>query len=152
MRQELATLALFQYLIGNTDWSALYGHNTVALQDANETLNVVPYDFDFSGLVDLSYAVPAPELSIRTVRRRVFRGFCTPAPDWAVLFAAFEERQPAIMELTASIPVSPPRTGSAPQLTSGVSSKSSALPAAPPVSRQRAGEAEMATVSKPSRA
>ena len=102
--QELATLALFQYLIGNADWSAVYGHNTVALQDANETVNVVPYDFDFSGLVDSSYALPPPELSIRTVRRRVFRGFCTPAPDWAVLFDAFKERQPAIMELTASIP------------------------------------------------
>ncbi len=68
--QELATLTLFQYMIGNTDWSVVYGHNTVALRDGAGSASVMPYDFDFSGLVESEYAGPPPELPIRSVRQR----------------------------------------------------------------------------------
>jgi hypothetical protein len=102
--QELATLALFQYMIGNTDWSAIYGHNTVALQDTAETISVIPYDFDFSGLVDSEYAGPPPELPIRSVRQRIFRGFCTPAPDWDAVFRDFAARRDVIVDLVETVP------------------------------------------------
>ena len=36
---------------------------------------VVPYDFDYCGLVNASYAVPPPELSMISIRQRVYRGF-----------------------------------------------------------------------------
>jgi hypothetical protein len=101
--QELATFALFEYLIGNTDWSVVYGHNTVALRDAAGTVSVVPYDFDFSGLVDAEYAGPPPGLPINSVRQRLFRGFCTPAPDWDVLFAHFGARREALFDLVAEV-------------------------------------------------
>jgi AAA family ATP:ADP antiporter len=102
--QELATLALFQYLIGNTDWSAVYGHNTVALRDAAGTVSVVPYDFDFSGLVDAEYAGPPPGLPINSVRERVFRGFCTPTPDWDLLFDHFGARRAVVFDRVAEVP------------------------------------------------
>jgi AAA family ATP:ADP antiporter len=102
--QELATFALFQYMIGNTDWSAVYGHNTVALHAASGALSVVPYDFDFSGLVEAAYAGPAPQLPIRSVRQRLFRGFCTPTPDWDAVFAAFAADRESVAELLADVP------------------------------------------------
>jgi hypothetical protein len=102
--RQLATMALFQYMIGNTDWSAIHGHNTVALRGIDGAISVVPYDFDFSGLVDSEYAGPPPELPIRSVRQRLFRGFCNPPPDWPALAASFMSRRAAIMELPASIP------------------------------------------------
>lgn len=78
--------ALFQYLIGNTDWSVLSGpsqdkccHNSVLMgkaRDARTGIVAVPYDFDASGLVNASYAVPAESLRIHSVTQRVYRGFC----------------------------------------------------------------------------
>jgi len=36
----------------------------------------VPYDFDLVGLVSSPYARPAPALNLRSVRERVYRGYC----------------------------------------------------------------------------
>ena len=88
---ELATHDLFQYLIGNTDWSVIYGHNIVHLKEPDGFETPVPYDFDFSGLVNASYAGPPPSLPIRSVRERVFRGFCRDDVDWSDMAARIRE-------------------------------------------------------------
>lgn len=70
-------MALFQYLIGNTDWSVPYFHNTRLIAcDSLSVPSVVPYDFDHAGLVDAPYAQPAEELALASVRERRFRGYC----------------------------------------------------------------------------
>jgi hypothetical protein len=62
-------LALFQYLIGNTDWSVKALHNIKLLsRDSLQKPVAVPYDFDFSGLVNATYASPAEHLPILFVR------------------------------------------------------------------------------------
>jgi hypothetical protein len=37
---------------------------------------IVPYDFDYSGLVNASYAVPAEGLGIESVKQRIYTGTC----------------------------------------------------------------------------
>ncbi|MBC5772590.1 hypothetical protein H8S95_00815 [Pontibacter sp. KCTC 32443] len=74
--QEMATLAFFQYMIGNTDWSVPYRHNIDLVSlDSMEAPIPVPFDFDYAGIVDAPYAFPPPELSILSVRQRLFRGY-----------------------------------------------------------------------------
>lgn len=81
---QISRFMLFQYLIGNTDFSVLTAadderccHNVRTLGVADEGgLYALPYDFDASGLVDAAYAVPHASLPIRTVSRRLYRGFC----------------------------------------------------------------------------
>lgn len=70
-------MAVFQYMIGNTDWSVPYQHNirTIAF-DSLSVPYVVPYDFDHAGIVDASYAVPAEQLALSSTRERRFRGYC----------------------------------------------------------------------------
>jgi hypothetical protein len=63
-------------MIGNTDWSGVEMHNMELIRTTENRYATVPYDFDFSGLVDARYARPDPSLPIRTVRQRLFRGFC----------------------------------------------------------------------------
>jgi hypothetical protein len=94
-------VALFEFMIGNTDWSAIYGHNVVATRDEAGAVRAVPFDFDFSGFVDAQYAGPPPGLPIQNVRQRLFRGVCTPQPDWDAVFAAFEARHADITALIA---------------------------------------------------
>lgn len=75
--KSMATLAVFQYMIGNTDWSVPYRHNIkiISLNPAMAPIPV-PYDFDYAGIVGTPYAVPPPELGITSVRQRLFRGYC----------------------------------------------------------------------------
>ena len=102
--RDLAKLELFQYLIGNTDWSVPAGHNIAHFRDAAGTLLAVPYDFDFSGLVNADYAVPPPQLRIRRVTQRLFRGFCRPNLDWTPLFAEFRALHGTVTALTGNVP------------------------------------------------
>jgi hypothetical protein len=77
---------LFQYMIGNQDWSDTAGpvgthccHNINLLaKSATDTTGLLPIarDFDSSGLVNPPYALPPSNVPIRTVRTRFYRGFC----------------------------------------------------------------------------
>lgn len=70
--------ALFQYMIGNTDFSTVYLHNEKIFY-VDDKIVPVPYDFDMSGLVDASYAVVSQVrdevLPIEKVTSRLYRGF-----------------------------------------------------------------------------
>lgn len=70
--------ALFQYMIGNTDFSMVYLHNEKIFY-IGDMIVPVPYDFDMSGLVDASYAVVSQVrnevLPIDHVTKRLYRGF-----------------------------------------------------------------------------
>ncbi|MDX1642521.1 MAG: hypothetical protein R3220_12530 [Balneolaceae bacterium] len=70
-------MSVFAYMIGHTDWSIQYQHNLkiLFLNDEKEYI-AVPYDFDLVGLVSSPYAEPAPQLKLKSVRERVFRGYC----------------------------------------------------------------------------
>lgn len=70
-------MAVFQYLIGNTDWSIQYRQNIKLLAaDSTAVPIAVAYDFDHSGLVSAPYAKPAEELLMSSVRQRRYRGYC----------------------------------------------------------------------------
>lgn len=86
-------LSLFQYMIGNTDWSVSGLHNIIILRDSSAQYRPVAYDFDFTGLVNARYATPPPQLGIRTVRQRLHRGPCRTAEQWAPTIAYFQERR-----------------------------------------------------------
>ena len=70
--------ALFQFMIGNTDYSAAYRHNE-KMFFIDKKIVPVPYDFDMSGLVNPSYAIVSVvnniELPISKVTQRMYRGF-----------------------------------------------------------------------------
>jgi hypothetical protein len=73
------TVAMFNYMIGNADYSVAGRHNVKLLksEDLSTPLAIpVPYDFDYSGLVDTNYAQPGENLGIESVRERYFTGPC----------------------------------------------------------------------------
>ena len=86
---ELATMSVFQYLIGNLDWSVVVGHNIALFRRDNGALLPAPFDFDYSGLVNAKYAVPPDIANIRNVRVRKYWGFCRPGIEWDRVFSRF---------------------------------------------------------------
>jgi len=70
-------MAVFEYMIANTDWSVQYLQNIKLLApDSNSIPTTVPYDFDHAGIVSTPYALPAEELQMSSVRERRYRGYC----------------------------------------------------------------------------
>ena len=65
---------LFQYMIGNSDWNTLPGKN-IKLFDVGGKIMMIPYDFDFSGMVNAPYAVPDNTKNLKSVRDRIYLGF-----------------------------------------------------------------------------
>lgn len=102
--QAADVLALYQFMIGNTDWSIVRQRNTVLVETEKGKQIPVPYDLDMSGLVNAHYAGPAPGLPIDSVTERYYLGFCHPELDWDGLFGAFREREAAVYTLTTEIP------------------------------------------------
>jgi hypothetical protein len=77
-RAQMTMMAIFQYMIGNTDWSVPTNHNIKLIVDRHNTTAkpyAVPYDFDYAGLVNADYAIPGYRLDIKDVTQRLYRGF-----------------------------------------------------------------------------
>ena len=77
-------LCLFQYMIGNDDWHLANLHNLKLIEPEignKSVLAVVPYDFDYSGLVDAYYAVPNKLYGLENIRERVYIGPCRTDED-----------------------------------------------------------------------
>lgn len=72
---QVALMGVFLYMVGNTDWSLPYLHNVKVVMRGFDYLPV-PYDFDWSGIVNAPYARPDYRLGTRNVKQRVWRGSC----------------------------------------------------------------------------
>ncbi len=108
-----ARFAMFEYMIGNLDWSMTAAsagtpccHNSrlIATKGTTTGLTPVPYDFDFSGLVDAPYATPPEGFHQPNVRVRFYQGIC--AHNEAARAAAAEllERRAAITGVLDAVP------------------------------------------------
>jgi len=103
----LARLDLFQFMIGNNDFSAIRAdrgqrccHNIrLITNDAGLGLRAAPYDFDFAGMVDADYATPPPNIRIRSVRTRYYRGFCQQPNETRRAVALFNAKRVALYDL-----------------------------------------------------
>jgi len=106
-QDQLGLVEVFQYMIGNTDWSAFQApsgepeccHNAKALGVMAGPVFSVPYDFDQSGVVSTRYASPDRRFGLRNVRHRLYRGICRPREESAQTVATFKEHREAIYAL-----------------------------------------------------
>lgn len=73
-------LALFNYMVGNYDWSIPGQHNVKVFKCISPTVSpyviAIPYDFDWTGIVNAPYALPVEETGLHNVRERLFTGLC----------------------------------------------------------------------------
>jgi hypothetical protein len=108
--RQAALVYVFQYLIGNTDWSLVRKegetvccHN-IELLERDGLVLVVPYDFDLAGIVNARYAFPDASLRIRRVTQRLYRGLCTDPENLRDAITAVNARRADIMALVRETP------------------------------------------------
>lgn len=96
----MTRLAVFQYMIGNTDWAVSTLHNIKLF--ATDTLKppyAIPYDFDWSGIISAVYARPLPRFELESVTDRLFRGYCRTKEQWDAEFEFFRSKKEDIYKL-----------------------------------------------------
>jgi hypothetical protein len=94
---------LFQYMIGNTDWSTVNDHNDNTILVNPGTYYPLAYDFDMAGLINAEYAQNnAPTLGTGDIRVRVYRGFCRANGVMQAVRQEFLDKQGGIRDLIDS--------------------------------------------------
>lgn len=108
--KQAATVFVFQYLIGNTDWSLVTAddddtccHNG-DLFDIGSVRYYVPYDFDLAGLVNARYARPDPSLRISRVTQRLYRGYCISTDALKDALSTIKARRVDILDVIRQLP------------------------------------------------
>jgi hypothetical protein len=100
----LALAMMFEYMIGNTDFSMYMLHNIRLVRTPTNQTYTVPYDFDLSGLVNTQYAIPEKSFGLKSVRERLYRGPCRPAEEVEPVLQMFRAKKAEILGLYDSLP------------------------------------------------
>lgn len=110
---DAARQALYEYLISNLDWSMLAGvpgsgccHNTklLAARGATTGFTPLPYDYDFSGLVNAPYATPPEGIDVPDVVTRLYRGHCAYNAEALQVAAEFRAKRTELSTRLAETP------------------------------------------------
>jgi len=101
-------VALYMYMIGNADYSVAGRHNLklIRRQDPLRPLPVpVPYDFDYAGIVNASYAIPEEEnLGLLSVTERYFLGPCRDDHQYLAAIDQIQGNRDNTLDLVISSP------------------------------------------------
>jgi hypothetical protein len=101
-RKQMTLVNLFEFMIGNTDWSIFNNHNIKLIRSKKDSLArpfPVPYDFDYSGLVNAEYAIPDPSMNLESVLIRVYRGFPRSLEELQSVIELFKQQKDNIYSL-----------------------------------------------------
>jgi hypothetical protein len=107
--ESLTQMMLFQYLIGNTDFSIYELHNVAMVATPAKLFYPIAWDFDVTGLVDPPYGIPTPVLGIASIRERLYRGPCRTLEEFGPSLAIFRAKQAGALALVDSIQGFDPR-------------------------------------------
>jgi hypothetical protein len=100
--ETAAILYIYQFMIGNTDWSVPGLHNMklIKTEDVTKPYPVpVTYDLDYSGFVDASYAIPGDHVNVEEVTEREYMGYCLPPEYMEKAFSLFIEKETELLSV-----------------------------------------------------
>lgn len=106
--------ALFNYMIGNTDWAVPIAHNIQLMYQPdvpeNEVNLAIPYDFDYAGIVNTDYAVPFDRLPIESTRQRLYMAVCRSDESFLKMINEFVQKKEALLRVINDFPYLNPRS------------------------------------------
>lgn len=109
---DMVRLTLFNYMVGNTDYSVTGRHNVKIMMpnDVTKTLGVpIPYDFDYCGIVNATYAVPYEGLGIKSVKDRYYLGSCANKDVIPEILAEFVDKKEELIRVIEEFEYLPQR-------------------------------------------
>ena len=115
--EQATMMAMFNYFIGNADFSLIAStegsccHNAKLFQ-AGEDEPYLPiiYDFDSSGYVNAPYAITPAKLNLRSVKQRLYRGFCVEPDIFGATLEVFQTHRESLLGMAAETGIVSKRT------------------------------------------
>ena len=101
-QDQLKLMSLFQFMVGNGDWYIGNLHNLKLIKIDDFTRSDVypiPYDFDYTGMVNARYAIPNERIGTTTVRERIYLGPCWEEDELQNMIARFLNLRSEIFQL-----------------------------------------------------
>lgn len=103
--EQLDKMNLFQYMIGNTDWSAVGSHNVRLIKCNDYPLPLpIPYDFDYAGLVNAPYAVHGEGINLELITDRLYLGMCRASGVLEKQIPLFQEKKATFYQIINDFP------------------------------------------------
>jgi hypothetical protein len=103
-QDQLALMALFNYMIINTDYSVPIMHNVVLVsRNYFEPPLPVPYDFDWSGLIDIPYDSPYTAYK-KDSPERIYKGPCLKMKKLEEILYEMESKRHQVFSLFVEFP------------------------------------------------
>jgi len=103
--EQLDKMNLFQYMIGNTDWSAVGSHNVRLIKCYDYPLPLpIAYDFDYAGLVNAPYAVHGEGINIELITDRLYLGMCRESGVLEKQIPLFQEKKTTFYQIINDFP------------------------------------------------
>ena len=110
--QQTARMTVFQYLIGNKDWSFVTAHNdnrcchNVDLLEIGTALYPLPYDFDLAALTRASYPGRG---DLNVSKSRTYTGYCkTPQESLEMAVEHVQQLRQPILDTILQLPALEP--------------------------------------------
>lgn len=97
-RRQAQLVAVFEYMIGNTDWRTDFEKNVKFMSYKDQVL-AIPYDFDYSGLVDPPYATPDVNYGLTSLQERAYLGTVEDIDSIRPILAYFKKQKEAIVNV-----------------------------------------------------
>jgi hypothetical protein len=107
-RMHTTMVAIFQYMISNSDWKVPVRHNIKMIRpkdSATAKPYIIPYDFDYCGAVNALYAEPAPYLGIKKVTDRLYLGFPRTLDEINAVVKVFLAEEEAVLSTIRDYPL-----------------------------------------------
>ena len=96
-QEKLASL--FQYMIGNCDWSYILARNMEFIQMPDGKIMPLPYDFDYCGFVNAPYSAPNAQIGQKSVKDRVYLGNTATYEDLRGMFSYFKSKEKDLIKV-----------------------------------------------------
>jgi hypothetical protein len=100
LRENMVMLSLFQLMIGNADWDVGRLHNIDIMSVNEHSIPVaVPFDFDWSGIINHSYFTLSPRISPDAKYKRLYKGMRWNLEELQQAFSNFNELKASFFQV-----------------------------------------------------
>lgn len=103
-QEQLVITHLFNYMIANKDFEVEARQNLKIITNGSDKPIVVPYDFDWAGIVEASYTIGRNDKGSVYFTRRIFKPLCRSEVEFQTAIEKINGIKEALFELYESSP------------------------------------------------
>jgi hypothetical protein len=103
-QEQLAMVHLFNYMVANKDFNVQVRQNLKIVDPKRGTPWVIPYDFDWSGMVNAPYTKASTNGNPVYEDRQRFQPLCLSVEQYEALIARFQDIKKDVFDLYANSP------------------------------------------------